>query len=116
MKRSVCIAPFHSPTSAIPSIADAWKRHITATSPTIRQVLNSHPNLPGLLTSIDNLRGPDRDFALQRALGVTANDLTDLSGPTELTDDVLALRALAEAVEGAVRGDNRGALGLDWGE
>lgn len=75
----------------------------------------SHANLIPLLTSIDSLRGPDREHTLQRALGVAAPDITNKAEPVELSDDVLALRELAEAVEAAVRGDNRAALGLDWG-
>ncbi|KAJ7678680.1 hypothetical protein B0H17DRAFT_102011 [Mycena rosella] len=87
-----------------------------AMSPAIRTTLAAHPNLPGLLTSIDKLRGPDREHALQRALGVTAPEITPASGGGDLSEDVLALRALAEAVEAAVRGDKTSALGLDWGE
>ncbi|KAJ7173549.1 hypothetical protein C8R46DRAFT_1083110, partial [Mycena filopes] len=89
-----------------------------ATSPAIRQALATHPNLPALLTAIDKLRGPDREHALQRALGVTAPEITptNSTGDAELSEDVLALRALAEAVEAAVRGDRPGTLGLDWGE
>jgi hypothetical protein len=66
--------------------------------------------------SIDKLRGPDREHALQRALGVTAPEIVPNAGSVELSEDVLALRALAEAVEAAVRGGKEGALGLDWGE
>ncbi|KAJ6625350.1 hypothetical protein B0H10DRAFT_639225 [Mycena sp. CBHHK59/15] len=87
-----------------------------ATSQTIRTTLAEHPNLPRLLTSIDKLRGPDREAALQRALGVTAPEIAPKAGAQELSEDVLALRALAEAVEAAVRGGKDGALGLDWGE
>ncbi|KAJ7141136.1 hypothetical protein C8R44DRAFT_837498 [Mycena epipterygia] len=87
-----------------------------ATSPAIRTALATHPNLPALLTSIDKLRGADREDALQRALGVTAPDITPAGGAGGLSDDVLALRALAEAIESAVRGGKEGALGLDWGE
>lgn len=32
----------------------------------------------------------------------------------ELSEDALALRALAEAIEGAVRGNGTQELGLDW--
>ncbi|KAK0433574.1 hypothetical protein EV421DRAFT_1844625 [Armillaria borealis] len=78
-----------------------------ATSPTIRKVLSAHPNLPALLTSIDNLRGQNRDLALQ---------LVDRTRPVQLEEDVLALRALAEAVEDAVRGEQKDALGLNWGD
>ncbi|KAF9462357.1 hypothetical protein BDZ94DRAFT_1261684 [Collybia nuda] len=86
-----------------------------ATSPSIRKALNSHPNLIPLLTSIDALRGPERERALERALGVAAPDIANREGPVEIGEDVLALRELAEAVEAAVRGENRAALGLDWG-
>ncbi|KAJ7162212.1 hypothetical protein C8R46DRAFT_346088 [Mycena filopes] len=87
-----------------------------ATSPAIRQALATHPNLPALLTAIDKLRGPDREHALQRALGVTAPEITPTNTGAELSEDVLALRALAEAVEAAARGGRSGTLGLDWGE
>ncbi|KAJ7286187.1 hypothetical protein C8J57DRAFT_1446831 [Mycena rebaudengoi] len=87
-----------------------------ATSQAIRTTLAAHPNLPALLVSIDKLRGPDREHALQRALGVTAPEIVPNAGSVELSEDVLALRALAEAVEAAVRGGKEGALGLDWGE
>ncbi|KAG6855609.1 hypothetical protein H0H87_000285 [Tephrocybe sp. NHM501043] len=85
-----------------------------ATSPSIRKTLATHPNLKKLLVSIDSLRGNDREHALQRALGVAAPDIKDLSAPAELSEDILALRELAEAIEGAVRGGQEGALGLDW--
>jgi hypothetical protein len=93
--------------------------HRSATSPAIRRALASHPNLPDILTSIDKLRGPDREDALQRALGVNVDQLKDPSGtklPSDLSEDVSALRQLAEAVEAAVRGGKLGVLGLDWGE
>lgn len=69
--------------------------------------------------SIDKLRGPDREAALQRALGVGIDQLKDPSGSVVSPDaegDVGALRQLAEAVEAAVRGGKEDALGLDWGE
>jgi len=62
------------------------------------------------------LRGPDREDALQRALGVNVEQLRDPSGTPELGEDIIALRKLAEAVEAAVRGGKNGVLGLDWGE
>lgn len=46
---------------------------------------------------------------------MAAPDISNKAGPVEISDDVLALRELAEAVEAAVRGDNRTALGLNWG-
>ncbi|KAJ7140510.1 hypothetical protein C8R43DRAFT_1017348 [Mycena crocata] len=66
----------------------------------------AHPNLPALLTSIDKLRGPEREDTLQRALGVTAPELHRIA----------ATSSLAEAVEAAARGGKDDALGLDWGE
>jgi len=90
-----------------------------ATSPAIRRALASNPHLPGILMSIDKLRGPNREDALQRALGVNVDQLKDPSGtklPSNPSEDVSALRQLAEAVEVAVRGGKVGALGLDWGE
>jgi len=108
MKQSVCssIPPF-PPPSLHPS---------PATSPAIRKILSSHQNLPALLTSIDKLRGRDREDAFQHALGVSAPEITDPSRTTELGEDVVALRELAEAVEAAVRGGKQDVLGLDWGE
>lgn len=86
-----------------------------ATSPAIRKILAEHKNLPGLLTSIDKLRGIERQEALQRALGVTAPEIEDQLRRSEPSEEVLALRALAEAIEGAVRGGNETTLGLNWG-
>ncbi|PPQ78119.1 hypothetical protein CVT25_015644 [Psilocybe cyanescens] len=85
-----------------------------ATSPAIRKILSEHKNLPELLTSIDKLRGPDREHTLQKALGITAPEIDDQLRPPDLGEDVLALRELAEAIEAAVRGGNQSALGLDW--
>ncbi|PPQ70284.1 hypothetical protein CVT24_000847 [Panaeolus cyanescens] len=80
------------------------------------KVLADNPKLPEFLTEIDKLRGQDREQALQRALGVTPADITGRVDGVQVGEDVLALRALAEAVEAAVRGDNKSTLGLDWGE
>jgi len=85
-----------------------------ATSTTIRKVLNEHPNLINMLSSIDRFRGREREEALQRALGVTAHDINSQFKGVELSDDVLGLRKFAEAVEAVVRGDNEVALGLNW--
>lgn len=87
-----------------------------ATSPKIREILNKHDNLRYLLTSIDKLRGSEREETLQKALGVTAPDIDHQRKPEELSEDTLALRELAEAVEAAIRGGNDSALGLNWGE
>ena len=90
-----------------------------ATFPAIRNAFANHPQLPTLLTSIDKLKGSDRENALQRALGVNVEQLKNTAGsliPPESQDDVLALRELAEAVEGAVRSGQNGVLGLDWDE
>jgi hypothetical protein len=87
----------------------------SATSPDIRKILNEHPNLISMLSSIDTHRGREREEALQRALGVTTHDINNQFKGVEISDDVLALRQFAEAVEAVVRGNNRGALGLDWG-
>jgi hypothetical protein len=87
-----------------------------ATSPAVRKILAEHENLPELLTSIDKLRGPEREDALQRALGVTAPEIDDQLRRSEPSEDVLALRALAEAIEAAIRGGNESALGLNWGD
>ncbi|PFH46189.1 hypothetical protein AMATHDRAFT_156059 [Amanita thiersii Skay4041] len=87
-----------------------------ATSPSIRAFLASHPNLPALLTSIDKLKGVERERALSKALGVTASDMSFQAQPSVLSEDVLALREFAEVVEAAVRGDNTSALGLNWGD
>ncbi|KAJ7597263.1 hypothetical protein C8J56DRAFT_314028 [Mycena floridula] len=78
-----------------------------ATSPAIRSTLETYPDLRPLLISLDNLRGLERETALRQALGATA--IEDHS--TELSDNVLAFRALAAAIENAVR---EGPLGLDW--
>ena len=86
-----------------------------ATSPAVRKILAEHKNLPELLTSIDKLRGLERQEALQRVLGVTAPEIEDQLTQSQPSEEVLALRALAEAIEGAVRGGNDSTLGLNWG-
>jgi len=89
---------------------------LIATSPDIRKILSEHKDLPQLLTSIDKLRGLEREQALQKALGVTPPDIEDHLRSNALNEDVLALRTFAEAIERAVRGDNNAALGLNWGD
>jgi hypothetical protein len=93
-----------------------YKVATIATSPAIRKILAEHKNLPGLLTSIDKLRGRDREEALQQALGVTAPEIDDQFRRPELREDVLALRELAEGIEASVRKDKETALGLNWGD
>ncbi|KAF9527387.1 hypothetical protein CPB83DRAFT_856459 [Crepidotus variabilis] len=87
-----------------------------ATSPAIRKILSDDKKLPELLTSVDKLRGAEREYALQRALGVDNQIDVGGNGPKELSEDVLAFRKLAEAIEEAVRGGKEGALGLNWGD
>ena len=88
----------------------------TATSERVRKLLEENPNLPGLLRSIDELKGAERESALQQALGVQAPSIGDGTTKQEANEDVLTLRAFAEAIEAAVRGERAGALGLDWGD
>ncbi|KAL5485472.1 hypothetical protein ACEPAI_8114 [Sanghuangporus weigelae] len=110
-----------------------------ARSPAIRRALSSHARLPALLRSLDALRGDAREKAIERVLGVAPDQASsfapaglpsssDLRSSTRSAgkdglpgvdeEDVRALRALAEAVEAAVRGvgnpDATDALGLDW--
>ncbi|KAL6301254.1 hypothetical protein BKA93DRAFT_471383 [Sparassis latifolia] len=85
-----------------------------ATSPAIRRALASHPQLPELLRSLDQVRGADREEALQRALGV--GDPSNRTSEGRSEEDIRALRELAEAVEAAVRSGKPDVLGLDWGD
>lgn len=83
----------------------------------IRRVLGSNPRLRDILKSIDELRGDEREGALQEALGVSGSRsrrLASLGHASE--EDKKTLRQLAEAIEGAVRGGKQDALGLDWGD
>ncbi|KAI0663375.1 hypothetical protein C8Q70DRAFT_949382 [Cubamyces menziesii] len=86
-----------------------------ATSPAIRRVLAANPRLRDILKSIDSLRGEERELALHEALGVGDSRGKVLLGQ-ESEEDQRALRDLAEAIEGAVRGGKQGVLGLDWGD
>ncbi|VDB91300.1 unnamed protein product [Peniophora sp. CBMAI 1063] len=95
-----------------------------ARSPAVRAVLTTHPRLKDILRSIEALRGLHREEAIQRGLGVAADDQTGRTRigdrPNDDTafvsaDDKDALRQLAEAVEAVVRG-GEGGLGLDWGD
>lgn len=82
----------------------------------MRKALSEHPNVKPLLSSIDSLRGTEREAALQRALGVSPAGYHGGSGIDKLgigEDDVEAVRQLSSAIEGAIRSDRPGALGLD---
>lgn len=74
--------------------------------------------LRDLLRSIDKLRGESREDAIKRALGVSSLDVKPPSSAssTQNSDDVQALRKLAEAVEAAVRGGKEDVLGLNWSD
>jgi len=85
-------------------------------SPQVRKVLEKHEKLPALLAQIDKLRGHEREDALQQHLGVTPAQIDSQLRSPILDEDTLALRELAEAIEGAVRKKDPSALGLDWGE
>ncbi|PSR70978.1 hypothetical protein PHLCEN_2v13154 [Hermanssonia centrifuga] len=115
----VSVSLLFCPLVRLVTLTDAGS---AATSPTVRNVLATHPQLRDVLYSIDQLRGEDRNDALQRALGVSASDLHAHSRPglarnvTQPQEDTRALRELAEAIEAAVRGGKEDALGLDWGD
>ena len=85
----------------------------TATSRPLRATIAAHPQLRDILRTIDGLHGREREEALERALGVAPGRALDKQYPDEATQ---ALRQLAEAVEAAVRGSQKDALGLDWGD
>lgn len=102
-----------------------WLVHIsrigitcTATSSAIRAALSSNPSLPPLLRKLDQLRGTEREEALERLLGVTRDRAASHGQQVTLhaaeSEEVRALKQLAEAVERSVRGEITDALGLDW--
>ncbi|KAF8269285.1 hypothetical protein EI94DRAFT_1771344 [Lactarius quietus] len=95
-----------------------------ATSPAVRAALEGHPELKELLRSIDKLRGPAREEALQATLGV-ARSQRDAENAEQIfrvgevrigEEERKAMRDLAEAAEAAVRGNQGAILGLDWGD
>lgn len=115
-----------------------WHLHLTATSSDIRKALSQNTNLPRILRALDSLRGTQREETLQRVLGVSrdaqgiavkqrnmyvpaANRDTE-GAPEQLEfigeEEMLALKALTEAIEGAVRtrADKPEAVsfGLEW--
>ena len=90
----------------------------------MRAALEGHPGLKELLRSIDRLRGPAREEALQATLGVCraqgdAEDAEQIYRLGEMRigeEERRAMRDLAEATEAAVRGSQEAILGLDWGD
>ena len=81
------------------------------------RTLLSNTHLCTFLTTIDALRGPEREETLQPALGVNSRLFKDgdaRASTMALGEDMKAFRALAEAVEGAVRCERQDVLGLDW--
>ncbi|KAJ3853329.1 hypothetical protein EV368DRAFT_39159 [Lentinula lateritia] len=94
-----------------------------ATSPEVRKALlvpstvSGQPDQPNmtlraLLVSIDKLSGVGRERAIQCALGADDGRIND--DLRQSMSRVLALRTLAEAIEGALRGKTNGTLSLDW--
>ena len=84
--------------------------------------MEGHPELKDLLRSIDKLRGPTREEALQAALGV-ARSQRDAENAEQVyrvgevsigEEERKAMRELAEATEAAVRGNQAAILGLNW--
>ena len=90
----------------------------------MRIALEGHPELKELLRSIDKLRGPAREEALQATLGVSrsqrdaenAEQIYRLGEVRIGEEERRAMRKLAEATEAAVRGNQETILGLDWGD
>ena len=81
-----------------------------ATSSAIRTILREHPKLKDTLRTIDGLRGSAREEALQASIGIsTLGDYDDGDD-----DDYDGMGELAREIEGAVRGNRDGLLGLDW--
>jgi hypothetical protein len=91
----------------------------------VRRTLQENTGLPSLLRKLDALRGPDREEQLHAALGVAPGqqsfDLTVGQGSASVASargyspqEMTMLRALAQAVEGAVRSGKEEELGLDW--
>lgn len=94
-----------------------WEFDPIATSINVREVLTTNPRLKDILRSIDGLQGSAREQELEKILGVALDGHgRPVSGGDE--GDMKALRALAEAVEQAVRGEKaEGEVrGLDWGD
>jgi zinc finger HIT domain-containing protein 3 len=90
--------------------------------PEIRAAISSSPSLPSLLRKLDQLRGSEREEALEKLLGVmtTRGALRGQQRTSQALDSspegVKALKQLAQAVEKAVRDDKTDTLDLDWEE
>ncbi|KAJ4491724.1 hypothetical protein C8R41DRAFT_376082 [Lentinula lateritia] len=90
----------------------------------VPSVVSGQPDQPNmtlraLLVSIDKLSGVGRERAIQCALGADDGRINDElrqgnSSSLEPSEGVLALRTLAEAIEGALRGETNGTLSVDW--
>ncbi|KAI9447161.1 hypothetical protein F5148DRAFT_1252331 [Russula earlei] len=71
-----------------------------ATSPAVRAALEGHPRMKEVLRTMDGLSGSAREEALQASLGIWGD-----GGVVALEEEVRdAMRGLAEAIDGAVRG------------
>ncbi|KAG8991339.1 hypothetical protein FRB90_001384 [Tulasnella sp. 427] len=89
-----------------------------ATSIKVREVLGTNARLKDILWSIDGLQGTARERELEKVLGVAVDGRGQPVGGGGDDEDMKSLRALAEAVEQAVRGDKAegDVRGLDWGD
>jgi hypothetical protein len=87
------------------------KKKKKATSSAIRRILREHPKLKERLRTMDGMRGLAREEALEESVGISRRgELGEVAG-----DDDDGMVELAEAIEGAVRGNrDEGLLGLDW--
>jgi hypothetical protein len=85
-------------------------------SSAVREALATHPHLTETLKALDKLTGRAREEAFERALGISPADISASTNSQQLSDEVVAFRQFAEAVEAAVRGHNPNALGIDWGD
>ncbi|KAG8903850.1 hypothetical protein FRC01_008963 [Tulasnella sp. 417] len=103
--------------SSMTRAADTNGSNPIATSINVREVLTTNPRLKDILRSIDALQGSAREQELEKILGVAVDGHgRPVSGRNE--EEMKALRALAEVVEHAVRGEKAegDVRGLDWGD
>lgn len=84
-----------------------------ASSAAIRNILSSNPNLKSVLRQVEELRGSDREEALEQLLGVSVrkHGLISLKASE---DDIKAMKEFSEALEKCIRGNEEDARGLDW--